>query len=575
MGVVFEAEDLRLGRRVAIKFLSDSLARDPVALERFNREARAVSALNHPFICTLHDIGDADGRPFFVMELLVGESLKQRMRRRAMGWREGVRLAAQLTDALEAAHAQGIVHRDIKPANIFVTERGTAKLLDFGIAKQVSSDDEADLTAVTREGSTVGTAAYMAPEQIRGHQVDARVDIYSLGVVLYELVSGRVPFSGTHLMAVLAAHLTETPTPLAEAVPGTPSWVDAAVSRAMAKAPESRFQSMREFRLALERGLELERDDDEETGPIPVNAVAPVSSTAAASISATPVPRRRRWPGRGVAVALLGVSLVAAGAIGAWLARRPGPGPSVALRATPQVAVFTPVEPTPPALTEGEQAAPPQPGPSGQPASAEPRRPAQVAGDQEEAVEPDSQGDEPVSPRPPVFRAPRPGGDFLPARPPGPPLASPVPHDRVRPTGPRPNRPPLRFERVSLLVPRGEKTREVEVVLLLAGDRVVVEDRKSHAVLKELPYDRIANATFSQSKHPRWKEGAGAAVLVGVFAAPVFFMKSTRHWLTLQADGDFAVLRLDKRNFDVILPAFESRSGIAVQRAAPEEPQRQ
>ena len=264
MGEVFEAEDLRLGRRVAIKFLSDELARDPVALERFQREARAVSALNHPYICTLHDIGDADGRPYFVMELLVGESLKQRMRRKAMGWREAVTITCQLADALEAAHARGIVHRDLKPANVFITDRGTAKLLDFGIAKQASGpDDDASLTAVTRAGSTLGTAAYMAPEQIRGGEVDSRADIYSLGILLYELVSGRLPFDGTHRLAILSAHLTETPRPLVEVAPGAPAWLCEAVGRAMAKKPVDRFHEVRAFRHALERGLAEPGDEDE------------------------------------------------------------------------------------------------------------------------------------------------------------------------------------------------------------------------------------------------------------------------------------------------------------------------
>jgi eukaryotic-like serine/threonine-protein kinase len=568
MGTVYRAVDETLHREVAIKVLNAEL-NDPEVAKRFRAEAITVARLSHPGIATIYELFQYDGQWLMVMEFVRGETLDRMVERLgALSPQRAAELCLQSLAALAHAHSMGVVHRDLKPANLMITESGAVKIMDFGIARVAGTEH------LTSAGYMMGTPAYMAPEQVMGHEIDARADLYAMGVVFYRLTTGRLPFKGETPFAMAQSQVNDQPTPIGLLRTDLPSWVEQIVSRALAKAPELRFQSAIEFHEALARcmaGLSMTTTGAASyaaaptevlttpvrlsgTGTIssrfqtaapdaPTGYATPVSLSAAGDPTrsvAPPVPSTPpRKPAMAVALGVAALVLVLAG-IGAfmYIRSRSQTPPAQNVVATVPAASPETSAAQPPAPTAAGDATPPAAAatsPAPNPGVSPPGGSGSAAANAARSTQP------PAAPAPAA-------------------TAPATPETRVPPSATESQ---IVFPNVKVLMVTGRKAQDRDALLSFVGGQVTVLNRQGGAILATTSYQAIERATYVRARNPKWDPA--------LFSPPPDLdmpgiLPTARHWLVLQGKAAYLILQLDGDNWLKILETVESRTGVKVDR---------
>jgi serine/threonine-protein kinase len=616
MGTVYKAVDQTLDREVAIKVLNPDLS-DADVLKRFRGEAVTLARLNHPGIATIYELHHHDDELLMVMEFVRGETFHDLSDRIGpLAPPQAAHLCSQVLDALGHAHRAGVVHRDLKPANLMIAESGNVKVMDFGIARVLGTEH------FTHGGYMMGTPAYMAPEQVLGREIDGRADLYSVGVVLYRLLSGRLPFDADTAISMVQKQISEPPTPIISFRPELPAWCATIVDRALSKSPSDRFQSAEEFRMALVAAVTpqalgemptiatptppgLVRDFDM---TIPHGTPTPMRTASAASMSVgvatSPVGSRaavrpvvsapqptKTLPsterttttvvlGRTHLIALAAILLLVAAGIGvlgfAALRSRSGspttlpaateaaatPSPGAESSAPSDAVPPPPVAPTPPSESVSSAGATPGTTKTAPPASVgqanSTEKGVATAGAGPAGLKPAGRG---------TSTGVNPGGSPVAGRGAAPAAAAETPEVAapVSPA-PAPDAPAATFNQVRLLVAEGDRAREREGTLHLSNAHVSVVPQAGGAPMMSLANGAVTGIFYSRSKQPRWRDASGQQIESKLDLGRMGFLRGDRNWVILLTSGDPVILRIEDSALRTVLPALQERTGHKVQR---------
>jgi serine/threonine-protein kinase len=621
MGTVYKAVDQTLAREVAIKVLNPELT-DADLLKRFRAEAITLARLNHPGIATIYELHQQqDDELLMVMEFVRGETFHDLSERLgSIAPPQAAHLCMQVLDALGHAHRAGVVHRDLKPANLMITDSGAVKVMDFGIARVLGSEH------FTQGGYMMGTPAYMAPEQVLGREIDGRADLYSVGVVLYRLLSGQLPFKAETAISMVRMQISEAPTPIATLRPDLPAWCTTIAERALAKSPADRFQSAEEFRAALSAavtpqalgemptlstptppGLPLDFDMTvPHRTPTPLRAPAampssqvklptPPSPAMRTAVSQAPTPTNAPLPDKTTTLVLGRTHLVALAALLVTVATGIALLSFAALRGFRTV----PTQTVAPAVAAPVSAAGAEAGTAGAPPTAEPPSttlPAPPATGPASAVTAVPTPPQITPASSPVAGSRPPGGDRGVATAGAGPAASkpggrgmtpgvstagspaggaagskdavpaPVPPAPPPPSPPAPVEPPVTFNQIRLLVADGERVREREGLLQLGDGRVSIVAADGGAPIMSLSNAALTGIFYARSKQPRWRDASGQTVESRIDLGRLGFLRSERNWVILLHSGEPVIFRIEDSALRTILPALQERTGHGIQR---------